>query len=83
MVLVYGPEQMRAGLLKPLDDMVEENDIDLTNYVQSIVEPGDEFSCATRITSTVLARTQAPYNCSTTRTCSMRRGFLTRSHGRP
>ena len=45
-MLVLGPEQMRAGLLTPLDDMVEENDIDLSTYVPAIVEPGDEFSCA-------------------------------------
>jgi multiple sugar transport system substrate-binding protein len=46
LVLVFGPEQMRAGLLLPLDDMVEEHGIDLSTYVPSIVEPGDEFSCA-------------------------------------
>ena len=46
LVLVFGPEQMRAGLLLPLDDVVEENDIDLSSYVPAIVEPGDEFSCA-------------------------------------
>ena len=46
LVLVFGPEQMRAGLLLPLDDMVEEHNIDLSQYVPSIVEPGDEFSCA-------------------------------------
>jgi multiple sugar transport system substrate-binding protein len=46
LVLVFGPEQMNAGLLLPLDDVVEDNNIDLTNYVQSIVQPGDEFSCA-------------------------------------
>jgi ABC-type glycerol-3-phosphate transport system substrate-binding protein len=46
LVLVFGPEQMRQGLLLPLDDMVEEHNIDLSRYVPSIVEPGDEFSCA-------------------------------------
>jgi len=46
LVLVFGPDQMRAGLLLPLDDMVAENNIDLTNYVPAIVTPGDEFSCA-------------------------------------
>ena len=46
LVLVFGPEQMRAGLLLPLDDMVEEQGIDLSTFVPSIVEPGDEFSCA-------------------------------------
>jgi ABC-type glycerol-3-phosphate transport system substrate-binding protein len=46
LVLVFGPEQMRQGLLLPLDDMVQEHDIDLSQYVPSIVEPGDEFSCA-------------------------------------
>jgi ABC-type glycerol-3-phosphate transport system substrate-binding protein len=46
LVLVFGPEQMRQGFLLPLDDMVEEHDIDLSTYVPSIVQPGDEFSCA-------------------------------------
>lgn len=46
LVLVFGPEQMRAGLLLPLDDMVAENGIDLSSYVKAIVTPGDEFSCA-------------------------------------
>ena len=46
LVLVFGPEQMRQGLLLPLDDMIEEHNIDLSQYVPSIVEPGDEFSCA-------------------------------------
>jgi multiple sugar transport system substrate-binding protein len=46
LVLVFGPEQMREGLLLPLDDMVESNGIDLSTFVPSIVEPGDEFSCA-------------------------------------
>ncbi len=46
LVLVFGPEQMREGLLLPLDDMIEEHNIDLSTFVPSIVEPGDEFSCA-------------------------------------
>lgn len=46
LVLVFGPEQMRAGLLLPLDDMIEEKGIDLSSYVPSVVTPGDEFSCA-------------------------------------
>ena len=46
LVLVFGPEQMREGLLLPLDDMVEEHGIDLSTFVPSIVEAGDEFSCA-------------------------------------
>lgn len=46
LVLVFGPEQMRAGLLLPLDEMVQEQGIDLSQFVPSIVEPGDEFSCA-------------------------------------
>jgi multiple sugar transport system substrate-binding protein len=45
LVLVFGPDQMRAGLLLPLDDMVAENNIDLSSYVPAIVEGGDEFSC--------------------------------------
>jgi multiple sugar transport system substrate-binding protein len=46
LVLVFGPDQMRAGLLLPLDDMVQEKGIDLSTYVPSIITPGDEFSCA-------------------------------------
>jgi multiple sugar transport system substrate-binding protein len=45
LVLVFGPEQMRAGLLLPLDDVIQEHNIDLSTFVPSIVEPGDEFSC--------------------------------------
>ena len=45
LVLVFGPEQMRAGLLMTLDDVVQEENIDLSTYVPAIVEPGDEFSC--------------------------------------
>jgi ABC-type glycerol-3-phosphate transport system substrate-binding protein len=46
LVLVFGPEQMRQGLLLPLDDMIAQKGIDLSKYVPAIVEPGDEFSCA-------------------------------------
>jgi multiple sugar transport system substrate-binding protein len=46
LVLVFGPEQMRAGLLTPLDDMIAANNIDLSTYVPAIVQPGDEFSCS-------------------------------------
>ena len=42
---MFGPEQMRAGLLLPLDDVIEREGIDLSTYVPSIVQPGDEFSC--------------------------------------
>jgi multiple sugar transport system substrate-binding protein len=45
LVLVFGPDQMRAGLLLPLDDVVTENNIDLSSYVPAIVKEGDEFSC--------------------------------------
>jgi ABC-type glycerol-3-phosphate transport system substrate-binding protein len=40
------PEAYRSGTLLPLDDMIKTHHIDLSNYVQSIVTPGDEFSCA-------------------------------------
>jgi multiple sugar transport system substrate-binding protein len=46
LVLVFGPEEMRAGLLMPLNDVLEQNNIDLSTYVPAIVQPGDEFSCA-------------------------------------
>jgi multiple sugar transport system substrate-binding protein len=45
LVLVFGPDQMRAGLLLQLDDVVTENNIDLSSYVPAIVKEGDEFSC--------------------------------------
>jgi multiple sugar transport system substrate-binding protein len=45
LVLVFGPEQMRQGLLLPLDDVVTKDNIDIENYVPAIVQPGDEFSC--------------------------------------
>jgi ABC-type glycerol-3-phosphate transport system substrate-binding protein len=46
LVLVFGPEYMRQGFLLPLDEMIQEHDIDLSTYVPSIVQGGDEFSCA-------------------------------------
>jgi multiple sugar transport system substrate-binding protein len=46
LVLVFGPEYMRQGFLLPLDEMIEEHNIDLSTYVPSIVQAGDEFSCA-------------------------------------
>ena len=46
LVLVFGPEWMRAGLLLPLDDMLAGKGIDVSTFVPSIVNPGDEFSCA-------------------------------------
>jgi multiple sugar transport system substrate-binding protein len=45
MIVVFGPDYMRRGLLQPLDDMVEEKGIDLSTYSQAIVQEGDEFSC--------------------------------------
>ena len=45
LVLVFGPDQMRAGLLLSLDDVVQKDNIDLSSYVPAIVDPGDEFSC--------------------------------------
>jgi multiple sugar transport system substrate-binding protein len=45
LVVVYGPEQMAKGLLLPLDEMVKQKGINLSNYVPSIVQSGDEFSC--------------------------------------
>lgn len=44
--LVFGPEQMRAGLFLPLDDMVKAYGIDLSTYTQSIVTGPGDFSCA-------------------------------------
>jgi ABC-type glycerol-3-phosphate transport system substrate-binding protein len=45
MIVVFGPDYMRRGLLQPLDDMIEEKGIDLSTYSQAIVQEGDEFSC--------------------------------------
>lgn len=45
LTLYPGPEEIRAGLFLPLDDMLAEEDIDVSNYVPAIVEPGDELSC--------------------------------------
>jgi multiple sugar transport system substrate-binding protein len=44
--LYPGPEDIRAGLFLPIDDMVSERGIDLSTFVPAIVEPGDEFSCS-------------------------------------
>ena len=46
LTLYPGPEEIRAGLIMPIDDMVAEEGIDLSTYVPAIVEPGDELSCA-------------------------------------
>lgn len=46
LTLYPGPEDIRAGLVLPLDDLVAEKGIDVSTYVPAIVEPGDEFSCA-------------------------------------
>jgi multiple sugar transport system substrate-binding protein len=45
LVLVFGPDMWRQGLLLPLNDFFEEKGVDLSTFTQSIVAPGDEFSC--------------------------------------
>lgn len=45
LVLVFGPDLWRQGLLLPLNDFFEEKGIDLSTFTQAIVAPGDEFSC--------------------------------------
>ncbi len=45
LVLVFGPDMWRQGLLLPLNDFFEEKGIDLSTFTQAIVAPGDEFSC--------------------------------------
>lgn len=40
-----GPDDIEAGLITPLDDMLAERDIDVSTYVPAIVEGGDELSC--------------------------------------
>jgi multiple sugar transport system substrate-binding protein len=46
LTLYPGPEQIRAGLFLPIDDMLAEEGIDVSTYVPAIVNPGDELSCA-------------------------------------
>lgn len=46
LTLYPGPEDIRAGLILPIDDMLAEEGIDVSTYVPAIVEPGDELSCA-------------------------------------
>lgn len=46
LTLVFGPDQMRQGLLLPLDDMVAEQGIDLATFGQAIVQGPGDFSCA-------------------------------------
>ena len=45
LTLYPGPEQIRAGLFLPIDDLLAEEGIDVSTYVPAIVEPGDELSC--------------------------------------
>jgi multiple sugar transport system substrate-binding protein len=46
LTLVFGPDQMRQGLLLPLDDMVEEKGIDLSTFSQAIVQGPSDFGCS-------------------------------------
>jgi|RhiMetdeSRZDD1v2_1073273.scaffolds.fasta_scaffold134281_2 multiple sugar transport system substrate-binding protein len=46
LTLVFGPDQMRQGLLLPLDDMVKKENIDLSTFSQAIVKGPSDFSCA-------------------------------------
>jgi len=46
LTLYPGPEEIRAGLVLPIDDIVAEKGIDVSTFVPAIVTPGDEFSCA-------------------------------------
>ncbi len=46
LTLYPGPEEIRAGLILPLDDMLAEKGIDVSTYLPAIVQPGDELSCA-------------------------------------
>jgi multiple sugar transport system substrate-binding protein len=46
LTLYPGTDEIRAGLIMPIDDMVTEEGIDLSTYVPAIVEPGDDLSCA-------------------------------------
>jgi multiple sugar transport system substrate-binding protein len=46
LVLVFGPDYMRQGLLLPLDEAVAQAGIDLSTYSQAIVKGPSSFSCA-------------------------------------
>jgi multiple sugar transport system substrate-binding protein len=46
LALVFGPDQMRQGLLLPLDDVVTEMKIDLSTFSPAIVKGPSDFSCA-------------------------------------
>ncbi|HEY7400244.1 MAG TPA: sugar ABC transporter substrate-binding protein [Actinomycetota bacterium] len=45
LILSFGPDFPRQGLLLPLDDMVASHGIDLSHFSQAIVGEGGEFSC--------------------------------------
>jgi multiple sugar transport system substrate-binding protein len=45
LTLYPGPDEIRAGLFLPIDDMLAEEGIDVSTYVPAIVDPGDELSC--------------------------------------
>lgn len=44
--VVYGPDQMRQGLLLPLDDMIKQYGINLSTYSQAIVGGTGDYACA-------------------------------------
>jgi multiple sugar transport system substrate-binding protein len=45
LILIFGSDYPRRGLVLPLDDMVAEEGIDLSSFSQAIVGEGGEFSC--------------------------------------
>ena len=46
LTLYPGSDQIRKGLILPIDDLLVEEGIDVSTYVPAIVEPGDDLSCA-------------------------------------
>ena len=45
LIISFGSDYARAGLMLPLDDVVAEKGIDLSTYSPAIVGEGGEFSC--------------------------------------
>lgn len=45
LIIIFGSDYPRQGLVLPIDDMVAEKGIDVSTYDQGIVGEGGEFSC--------------------------------------
>ena len=76
LILIFGSNYPRQGLVLPLDEMVAEKGIDLSTYSQAIMGEGGDFSCGWEGNSTASVPTRASLPRSTTRTCSMKPGSV-------